>query len=84
MVSTRNVIRLRASYGSDTTIYREERLSEALSRRDVEQVIGRARDVLTAMEEEWENDHSSAMLREHFHLLHHYIGFLRQYHEGNL
>lgn len=43
------------------------------------------RDALKALEDtrvEWELDHNSQELRERFHLLHHYIDYLRRFCEG--
>lgn len=43
------------------------------------------RDAMKALEDtqvEWEVDHNSQELREKFHLLRHYLGYLKRYCEG--
>jgi len=50
----------------------------------IKSVLNNAFKALEDIEVEWELDHNSQELREKFHLLHHYLDYLKRFCEGKV
>ncbi|MCX5813156.1 MAG: hypothetical protein NT178_11515 [Proteobacteria bacterium] len=80
MESINNIITLKNTCTSTVPLRREEQ-KEELGREELEGLVYSMQNVLDHMESIWENNHSTVELRDKFHLLHCYFGYINQYYE---
>jgi hypothetical protein len=82
MESISNIITLKAACTS-TVASKMGEPKEELGREDLEGLVLSMQKVLDHMEEIWETNHSAVELRDKFHLLRCYFGYINRYYEGH-
>lgn len=83
MGAKNNIITLKTGDASTVPLNMEEPKRD-LSKEELESLVFSIQKVLNHMETIWEEDHGAVELRDKFHLLRCYLGYMKQYCEGHL
>jgi hypothetical protein len=73
-----NVILLKPAGGAAYEIRMEEHPKNTISVLEETTLIEKATKVLDELEDAWETDHGTVEVRDHLHLLRHYLNRLRE------